>query len=383
MTEQTDLLVVGAGPYAYSAAAHAQANGIATTMVGTPMSFWRDRMPADMYLRSGPDWYLDADRVHTFEAFFEDRGLDPADHDPIPIGLWLDMTDWFAERAGLEVDPRHVERLDRDPRGEGFVATMDDGTTVAAERVLAAPGVAPFVNLPDWADQVAPGRSAHTFDLVEFDALDGARVVVIGGRQSAYEWAALLCDHGAASVDVVHRHPTPAFAKVSWAFVDPHVEQTLAHRGWWRGLPVAEQQRIAQQFWQVGRLTLEHWLVPRLRPEVVTSRPETHVVAASESTTEDGATELVLSDGTHLTADFVVHASGYKVDVSRIPWLAPVLGDLATSDGFPVLSEGMETSVPGLSMVGFVTTKDFGPFYGFTKGCPSAARIAVGEMLRS
>jgi hypothetical protein len=28
------------------------------------------------------------------------------------------------------------------------------------------------------------------------------------------------------------------------------------------------------------------------------------------------------------------------------------------------------------------STRDFGPFYGFTKGCPSSARIAVDEMLR-
>jgi FAD-dependent urate hydroxylase len=33
-------------------------------------------------------------------------------------------------------------------------------------------------------------------------------------------------------------------------------------------------------------------------------------------------------------------------------------------------------------VTGFAATRDFGPFYGFTKGCPSAARIAVAEMLR-
>ena len=41
-----------------------------------------------------------------------------------------------------------------------------------------------------------------------------------------------------------------------------------------------------------------------------------------------------------------------------------------------------ETSMPGLYMIGFASTRDFGPFYGFTKGCPSSARIAVAEMLR-
>ena len=60
MADHTDLLVIGAGPYAYSAAAYARDRGIATRIVGRPMAFWRDQMPADMYLRSGPDWHLDA-----------------------------------------------------------------------------------------------------------------------------------------------------------------------------------------------------------------------------------------------------------------------------------------------------------------------------------
>ena len=54
MPDRTDLLVVGAGPYAYSAAALARDNGIETRIVGHPMAFWRQHMPADMFLRSGP-----------------------------------------------------------------------------------------------------------------------------------------------------------------------------------------------------------------------------------------------------------------------------------------------------------------------------------------
>jgi thioredoxin reductase len=222
-------------------------------------------------------------------------------------------------------------------------------------------------------------RRAHTCDLVDFDALAGARVVVVGGRQSAYEWAALLCDHGAASVDVVHRHPAPAFEPVSWDFVNPYVEQTLSQRGWWRGLSADDQRAIALEFWQVGRLTLEPWLTPRLLADVVTVHPSCEVVDVRDG---EDATELGLTDGSQLTADFVVFASGYRADIGRVPYLAPLLGDLAVTDGFPELSEGFETSVPGLFMTGFASTRDFGPFYGFTKGCPSSASLAVAEMLR-
>jgi cation diffusion facilitator CzcD-associated flavoprotein CzcO len=341
------------------------------------MAFWRDQMPTDMFLRSGPDWHLDGSGTYTFQAFFEDRGMRPEDFAPVPIAVFLDYTEWFRERTSLEVDQRMVADLTK-PDGV-FRATLDDGSTVTAEKVLAVPGIRHFVNLPRWHADVPPHRRSHTSELVSFDRLAGARVVIIGGRQSAYEWAALLCDHGAEQVHVVHRHPTPEFAKVSWAFVDPYVDQTLAQRGWWRRLPKEEQQAIAGEFWRVGRLTLEPWLVPRLVPDVVTSHPEravVDVVAGERDVT------LTLSDGTALAVDHVVFASGYQADLARVPYLEGVLDRVAVTDGFPDLSEGFETSLPGLFVTGFASTRDFGPFYGFTKGCPSSARIAVTEMMR-
>lgn len=378
-TDVTDveLLVVGAGPYAYAAAAFAQDRGVSTRIVGRPMSFWRDQMPADMYLRSGPDWHLDASGVHTFEAYFEDRGLDPAEHDPIPIGVFLDHTDWFRERKKLTVESIMVESLTK-PH-DHFTAAMCDGTTITADKVLAAPGIAHFVALPDWYVDVPSARRAHTSELVDFEDLASARVAIIGGRQSAYEWAALLCDHGAERVDVIHRHETPAFAKARWAFVDRYVDQTLAQRGWWRGLSLVDQQSIAMEFWQVGRLTLEDWLVPRLRPNVVASHPRTEVTSVESP--GGGPVSLKLSDGETVVVDHVVFASGYRANLAAVPYLAGVVDRVSVVDGFPSLSPGFETTLPGLFVTGFAATRDFGPFYGFTKGCPSAARIAVEEML--
>jgi FAD-dependent urate hydroxylase len=377
MAHQTDLLVIGAGPYAYAAASQARQNGIDTHMVGNPMSFWRDQMPAEMFLRSGPDWHLDASGEDTFEAYFEDRGLRAVDFNPIPIGVFLDYTEWFRQRKSLELDDRLVSTLSTSDGA--FTATMDDGSRIVAEKVLAAPGIGSFVNLPAWYDELPADRRAHTSGLVSFDALSGARVAIIGGRQSAYEWAALLCDHGAERVEVVHRHDTPTFAKVSWAFVDAHLQQTLTNRGWWRALRHEEQRVIAANFWQVGRLTLEHWLVPRLTDDVVTSRPGCEVTDVSVGA---GDVTLTLSDGQALTVDHVVFASGYRADLPRVGYLAPLMDRLSVTDGFPDLSEGFETSLPGLYVTGFASTRDFGPFFGFTAGCPASARIVVAEMLR-
>ena len=65
---------------------------------------------------------------------------------------------------------------------------------------------------------------------------------------------------------------------------------------------------------------------------------------------------------------------------ARVPYLGGVLDQVSVTDGFPDLTAGFETSLAGLYVTGFASTRDFGPFYGFTKGCPSAARIAVADM---
>ena len=103
----TELLVIGAGPYALSAAALARERGIDTLVVGRPMGFWRKHMPAGMFLRSGPDWHLDAAGVHTLEAYLQDRQIQPEEVDPIPLGVFLDYADWFMQH---KTNPRSVQQ---------------------------------------------------------------------------------------------------------------------------------------------------------------------------------------------------------------------------------------------------------------------------------
>src|SRR5919201_6385326 len=98
----TELLVVGAGPYALSTAGFARERGIDTIVVGRPMGFWRENMPEGMFLRSGPDWHLDASGIHTLKAFLQQRAIAPTDIDPIPIGVFLEYADWFQHAKGID-----------------------------------------------------------------------------------------------------------------------------------------------------------------------------------------------------------------------------------------------------------------------------------------
>ena len=307
--------MVGAGPYGVAVAAQAIERGVDTVVVGHPMGFWTDHMPEGMFLRSGTDWHLDASGIDTFEAFIEDRGLSAAQIDPVPIAVFLEYAAWFQTQKHVSVRDRLVSRLERND--DAFVASLDDGTQIAADVVVAAPGAAYFRQFPEWAALLPEGVSAHTCDLVRFQELAGARVLVVGGRQSAYEWAALLGEHDVERVDIVHRHDIPRFERVSWKFVDPYMDATISRRGWWRSLSATEQEAIAQKFWKVGRLTLEWWLAPRLADARIRSWPGTHVV---ETTMGDrGTVSVALSSGARLTADRIVFATGYKCRPSSCP----------------------------------------------------------------
>jgi cation diffusion facilitator CzcD-associated flavoprotein CzcO len=373
------LLVIGAGPYGLSTAAHAKRHGIDPFVVGEPMGFWRRNMPERMLLRSGTDWHLDADGIDTFEAFLAERGVDPAGVPPVPLRTFLDYADWFCTQRGIEPDPALVSGVEK---ADGqFAVGFENGRRLTADAVVAAPGIAHFPVIPDWVPGALPeGRWSHTSALVEFEQLDQARVLIVGGRQSAYEWAALLAESGAAQVHVVHRHDAPSFETSDWTFVDELMDNTTSTPGWFRGLPAADRDAIAQRFWGEGRLKLEPWLTPRLPEGVVQRRPRTEVANCRELPA--GEIEVELSSGERLAVDHVVLATGYKPDLANVPYLRPLLDRIETADGFPVLDEHFQTSVPGLFMPGFVATRDFGPFFGFVRGCPAAATLIVAGLLR-
>jgi len=376
--EAVSLLVIGAGPYGVAVAGRALEEGIDTLVVGRPMGFWTEHMPDGMFLRSGTDWHLDATGIHTFEAFVEAQRISAADVDPVPISVFLDYAAWFQAEKHVRVRDRFVASLEK--RNGSFVASLEDGTQIDAETVVAAPGVCYFRRFPDWARKVPDEAQAHTCDLVEFEELRGARVLIVGGRQSAYEWAALMGQHGAERIDIVHRHGTPRFERVSWSFVDEYVEQTIRRRGWWRSLAPAEREAIDRKFWEVGRLTLEWWLTARLEDDRFRRWPGAAVVEADA--TGSGAVTARLSTGERLTVDRIVFATGYRADLPSVPYLGGLVERIEIVDGYPVLDEAFQSSLDGLYLTGFVATRDFGPFFGFTKACPAAAALIVDDLLR-
>jgi hypothetical protein len=89
-----------------------------------------------------------------------------------------------------------------------------------------------------------------------------------------------------------------------------------------------------------------------------------------------------LDDGSERTVDRVVLGTGYRIDVSRYPFLsAALMLAIGTKNGYPRLGPGLESTVPGLHFVGAPASLSFGPIVRFVVGTWFAAP-AVAQRIR-
>ncbi len=380
-----DLLIIGAGPFGLALAASAAAAGVQHLIVGQPMQFWQSHMPAGMLLRSGSDWHLDPLDVDTIDAYLQTVQPAPARGQPLSLDVYLGYAAWFQERKNIRPVRARIERLDWDPQPGGyFAAKTDAGDTLLARSVALAVGFEYFKLVPeDLAVLLPAGRYQHTCDAVELPRYRGKRVLIIGGRQSAFEWAALLHEAGAAGVDLAYRHETPAFTESDWSWVTPLVERMAEEPGWFRSLSAEEQEELRHRFWIEGRAKLEPWLQPRLAHETIRLRPRTQLAAAEVR--EDGALLITFAGGEQIVVDSVILATGYQVDMTRVPFLSAgnILQHLELQNGYPVLTDHFQASIPGLYITSLAATQGFGPFFGFTVSVRTAAKLIVADLART
>jgi putative flavoprotein involved in K+ transport len=346
--------VIGGGPGGLATAYALRSQGIRAVVV-------------ERSDRVGASWQRHYDRLHLHTT----RRLSalPGLAMPRRFGRWVARDDVvrylekYAEHHELElVTGVEVSRVERTPDGTGWLLHASGGRELTGSAVVVATGYNHTPYLPEW-----PGREAYTGDLTHASAYRdgkpyaGRDVLVVGVGNTGAEIAVDLVESGAERVRLAVR-TVPHIVRRSTAGWAAQYSGILV-----RPLPVGLVDRLCRVMARVSVPDLSAHGLPRpdtglysrarqgaipvqdvgLIDAVRKGRVE--VVAAVEGF-EDG--KVVLADGTRISPDAVVAATGYVRALEGLVGHLDVLDDR----GLP-LAHGARApkNAPGLYFTGFTT----------------------------
>jgi pyruvate/2-oxoglutarate dehydrogenase complex dihydrolipoamide dehydrogenase (E3) component len=241
-----------------------------------------------------------------------------------------------------------------------------------------------------------PEALSHSYAHRDLEKFRGRSVIVLGGGSSAMDLAALLHE-GGAEVQLVARQSTLKF----------HNKPNGKKRSLWQQLrnPQSGLGPGMKSKFYADLPNVFHYLPRNTRLQIV----RTHlgpsggwfikdmvvgkVLLFLGYTTEhaemrSGKITLALSgkDGSkkEVSADHVIAATGYKVDLERLKFLSSQIRTQLKGDEETLpLSSSFESSVPGMYFVGVAAADSFGPLMRFAFGAGFAARCVTNAVGRS
>jgi cation diffusion facilitator CzcD-associated flavoprotein CzcO len=283
----------------------------------------------------------------------------------IPKESWAEYLSFYRRTLRIPVRPHtRVGALawDAEARAWEVPCSGADGSTeiLRARRVVLATGIdgSGQWHVPSMIRERLPEHLyAHTRADIDFGALAGKRVAVLGAGASSFDNASTALEQGASEVRLFCRRPDLVHVNpYRWAeFVG-----FLRHFG---DLPDADKWRFILQIMRMGQL-----------PPTDTYRRATrhagfhlHAGAAWKSLAADGDTvRLTTADGSVFACDFVIVGTGFVTDLRLRPELAHVESDVARwADRF--------TPPRGEEHEDLLRHPYLGPSFEFTERTPGAA----------
>jgi cation diffusion facilitator CzcD-associated flavoprotein CzcO len=389
-----DIAIIGAGPYGLSLAAHLGRTNRSFRIFGEPMRFWSGHMPRGMRLKSEgfASNLSDPNGEFTLEAFCWERGVDYAD-----IGLPVALDTFIA--YGTEFQRRYVPALENVQvvgltySPTGFEVSTSNGEVVRARRVVVATGIGHFASLPRVLENMPPALVTHSSAHSDLQSFKNRKVVVLGAGASALDIAALLIEAGAsveliARTDALRFHDPPREPR-------PLLERLREPRS---GLGTGWRSRLSCDLPRAFHLlpeSLRFRAVARhLGPapcwfvrDAVVGRMPMHLGATLlDAQIANNRIHVSFKQGEErksIEADHLIAATGYKVAMSRLPFVHDsLIKRIRRAADTPILHRRFESSVPGLHFVGVAAANSFGPLFRFAFGADYAAK-RLGRHLAS
>lgn len=319
---ELEVLVVGAGMNGIAAAGALMMRGIRNIEIlndsepgreGPWMTYARMEMLRSPKTLPGPCFGIPS---LTYRAYHEAR-FGTADWQTlykIPNQHWQDYLGWL--QRVLELPIRHGVKVARLSPADGRLRVeLEGGGEILARRVVLATGRGGAGGLywPSFiAADLRPDLAAHTNEVIDFAALAGKSIAVIGAGPSALDNAAAAMEHGAAGVDVYVRRTTLPQINKGRGSAHPGF-----HRAWgelddpdrWAFLVYGQDLQAPPPHETVFR-------VLRLGVRIHLGHP------VASATREGDQVLLRLADGSERHADFLIAGTGFRVDMDEVPELA-------------------------------------------------------------
>jgi cation diffusion facilitator CzcD-associated flavoprotein CzcO len=387
MTSLSNVVIVGAGPYGLSIAAHLKAKNVDYRIFGTPMVSWYEHSPKGMRLKSegfASDLYAPG---HAFplSQYCAEHGIPYADIGvPVSAETFVNYGLEFQRRFVPELEERQVTRLER--AGDGFRLGLDSGERIDARAVVLGTGLGHYTNIPTTLADLPDGTVSHSWNCSGLQAFADRDVAVIGSGASALDCAATLVQCK-ARVSVLTRRgairfqsppnpkPRTIWEKVRWPL-------TGLGPGWRSVLSCEAPILISRLPASVRHDFVRNHLGPApgwFVRDLVVGRAQFQTgvtLSRAEMRGDRVVLQATRPDGEVLTTevDHVVSATGYNIDTRRLSFASPeLLAGIRTEDYKPALSTNFETSIPGLYIVGPAAAFSLGPLMRFAFGAEFAA----------
>lgn len=249
-----------------------------------------------------------------------------------PNGVWMDYLGWFREAACIAVE-NGTRLVSIAQSGEGLFACTLVGPggeeRCFARRIVLATGVlgAGGPTMPEAIAALPAPLRAHSSDSINFAALAGKRVAVIGAGASAFDNAAVALERGAASVTLIARRA---------AIEQPNVKQAMEFAGFLRHYGELSD---AQRF-RLHRV-LARFAVPPPPDSVARctdhgARFRVLTAAPLHAARVEGGAALLDTARGQVAVDYVIAATGFAVRMAARPELAAFTDRIARwADRFP------------------------------------------------
>jgi cation diffusion facilitator CzcD-associated flavoprotein CzcO len=255
----------------------------------------------------------------SFQGWYEARHGEPAYAaiDRIPRTDWAEYLRWYRHFLGIPI--RYRTRLCRIEPADGHFRLhleIDGQPSVETTRkVMLATGFTgyggPYVP-PVLTGSLPPRFYAHTEDAIDFAALRGKVVAVIGAAASAFDAAGVALEAGAAEVHLFARRPAIAAVPISRSRGYPGAYDN------YHALPDATRWEQAIRYRRFGSTPT----TDAIERAVAFANFHLHLASSWDSArvADDGIVARV--NRAEFRCDFVIAGTGYHADLAGRPELA-------------------------------------------------------------